>query len=134
MVFIGKTRLNLLTSHLLVKVGFLDSKLLRTFGVSNEVGFGRYLALFKDLEVSYNFPRNSLLEKTHGFFLILKIPLEGQNCQKLTSSKLIQKPHSCIFWSQTPSKLSQNHQNLRLWSFKLHLHAWILQICSNPCF
>ena len=34
------TRLNLLTSHLLVKVGFLNSKLLRMFGGSNQVGFG----------------------------------------------------------------------------------------------
>ena len=40
LVFIEKTRLNLLTSHLLVKVGFLDSNLLRTFRGPNEVGFG----------------------------------------------------------------------------------------------
>ena len=39
LVFIEKTRLNLLTSNLLVKVGFLDSNLFRTFGGSTEVGF-----------------------------------------------------------------------------------------------
>ena len=39
LVFIEKTRLNLLTSHLLVKLGFLDSNLFRTFGGTNEVGF-----------------------------------------------------------------------------------------------
>ena len=82
LVFIGKTRLNLLTSHPLVKVGFLDSKLLRAFGGPNEVRFGRILACFKILEVSYNFPKNSLLQKTHGYFIIPKIPLEDQNCQK----------------------------------------------------
>ena len=78
-----------MTSHLLVKVGFLNSKLLRTFGGSKEVNFGRPLAHFKALEVSYNFPGNSLLQKTHGFFVIPKIPLRGQNCQKLTFSKMI---------------------------------------------
>ena len=114
LVFIGKTRLNLLTSHLLVKVGFLDSNLLRTFRGPNEVNFGCSLGCFKALEVSYNFPRNSLLQKTHGFFVIQKIPMEGQNCQKLTSSKLIQKSPSCIFSSQTLSKLSQNHKNFRV--------------------
>ena len=108
------TRLNLLTSHLLVKLGFLDSNLLRTFGGPNEVRFGRILSRFKALEVSYNFSRNSLLQKTHGFFVIPKIPLGGQNCQKLTSSKLIQKSPSCIFSSQTPSKLSRNHKNFRV--------------------
>ena len=115
LVFIEKTRLNLLTSHLLVKVGFLDSNLLRTFGGPNEVPFGPTL-------VSYNFPRNSLLYKTHGFFIIPKIPLGGQNCKKLTSSKLIQKSSSCIFSSQTPSKLSRNHKNFRVWSFILKIH------------
>ena len=75
LVFIEKTRLNLLTSHLLVKVGFLDSNLLRTLGGQKEVRFGPTLARFKDLEVSYNFPRNSLLHKTHGVFVIPKIPL-----------------------------------------------------------
>ena len=83
LVFIRKTRLNLLTSHLLVKVGFLDSNLLRTFGGTNEVRFGPTLARFKGLEVSYNFPRNSLLHKMHGFFVIPKIPLGGQNCKKI---------------------------------------------------
>ena len=122
LVFIRKTRLNLLTSHLLVKVGFLDSKLLRMFRGSNKVRFGCSLGRFKGLEVSYNFPRNSLLQKTYGFFLIPKIPLKGQNCQKLTYSKLIQKPHSCIFSSQTPSKLSRNHKNFRVWSFMLEIH------------
>ena len=34
------TRLNLLTSHLLVKVGFMDSNLFRMFEGSNEVSFG----------------------------------------------------------------------------------------------
>ena len=111
-----------MTSHLLVKVGFLDSNLLRTFGGSNQVGSGHSLACFKALEVSYNFLRNSLIQKTHDFFLIPKIPLECQNYQKLTSSKLIQKPHSCIFSSQTPSKLSQNHKNFRVWSFMLKIH------------
>ena len=99
---------------LLLKVGFLDSNLLRMFGGTNEVGFGRSLAFFKNLEVSYNFPRNSFLQKMHELFLIPKIPLECQNCQKLTSSKLIKKPPSCIFSSQTPSKLSQNHKNFRV--------------------
>ena len=61
LVFIRKTRLNLLISHLLVKVGFLDNNLLRTFGGPNEVGFGCSLARFKALEVRYNFSRNSLL-------------------------------------------------------------------------
>ena len=114
LVFIRKTRLNLLTSHLLVKVGFLDSNLLRMFGRPKKVRFGPTLARFKALEVNYNFPRNSLLQKKYGYFLIPKIPLRGQNCQKLTSSKLIQKPPSCIFSSQTPSKLSQNHKNFRV--------------------
>ena len=41
---------NLLISHLLVKVGFLDSNLLRTFGGPNEVRFGPTLARFKGLE------------------------------------------------------------------------------------
>ena len=50
-------------------------------------GFWVILSSFKALEVSYNFFRNSLLYKTHGFFLIPKIPPEGQNCQKWTSSK-----------------------------------------------
>ena len=114
LVFIRKTRLNLLTLHLLVKVGFLDSNLLRTFQGPNEVCFGRTLARFKDLEVSYNFSINSRLHKIHGFFVIPKIPFGSQNCKKLTSSKLIQKPLSCIFSSQTPSKLSQNHKNFRV--------------------
>ena len=61
LVFIEKTRLNLLTSHLLVKVGFQDRNLLRTFGGPNEVHFGPTLGRFKDLEVSYNFFRNRLL-------------------------------------------------------------------------
>ena len=113
LVFIEKTRLNLLTSHLLVKVGFLDRNLLRTFGVPNKDRFGLTLARFKSLEVSYNFPRNRLLQKTHRFFVIPKIPLGGQNCKKLTSSKLIQKPLSCIFSSQTPSKLSRNHKRFK---------------------
>ena len=108
------SRLNLLTSHLLVKVGFLDSNVLRTFGGSTEVAFGRSLALFKDLEVSYNLLRNRLLQKTHEFLIIPKIPIRGQNCQKLTYSKLIQKPPSCIFSSQTPSKLSRNQKNFRV--------------------
>ena len=82
LVFIRKTRLNLLTLHFLVKVGFLDSNLLRTFGGPNEVCFGNTLARFKALEVRYNFSRNSLLQKTHEFFVIPKIPLKGQNCQK----------------------------------------------------
>ena len=112
----------MLTSHLLVKLWFLDSNLLRTFGGSTEFCFTRSLARFKSLEVSYNFSRNSLLQKMYGFFVIPKIPLEGQNCQKLTSSKLIQKPPSCIFSSQTPSKPSQNHKNLRVWSFILKIH------------
>ena len=111
LVFIMKTRLNLLTSHLLVKVGFLDSNLLRTFGGPNKVRFGPTLARFKGLEVSYNFPRNNLLHKIYRFFVISKIPLGGQNCKKLTSSKLIQKSPSCIFSSQTPSKLSWNLWN-----------------------
>ena len=122
LVFIGKTRLNLLTSHLLVKVGFLDSNLLKTFEGPKEVRFGPTLACFKDLEVSYNFLRNRLLQKMHGFFVIPKIPLKGQNCQKLTYSKLIQKPLSCIFSSQTLSKLSRNHKNFRVWSFILKIH------------
>ena len=112
----------MLTSHHLVKVGFLDSNLLRMIGGSNEVRFWWFLVRFKDLEVSYNFSRNSLLQKTYGFFVIPKIPLRGQNCQKLTFSKLIQKPHSCIFSSQTPSKLSRNHKNFRVWSFILIIH------------
>ena len=117
-----ETRLNLLTSHLLVKLGFLDSNLLRTFGGTNEVGFGRSLARFKALEVSYNFPRNSLLQKTYGFFWIPKIPLKGQNCQKWNLSKMIPKWHSSIFSFQTPSKQSQNHQNFRIWSLMLKIH------------
>ena len=112
----------MLTSHLLVKLGFLDSKLFKTFRGSNEVGFGWSWARFKALKVSYNFSRNSLLQKAHEFFIIPKIPLETQNYQKLTSSKLIQKPPSCIFSSQTPSKLSQNHKNFRVWSFILKIH------------
>ena len=112
----------MLTSHLLVKVRFLDSNLLRTFGGTNEVNFGRSSARFKALEVSYNVPRNSLLQKTYRFFKIPKIPLRGQNCQKLTSSKMIQKWPSCIFSSQTPSKLSRNHKNFRVWSFMLKIH------------
>ena len=115
LVFIEKTRLNLLTSHLLVKVRFLDSNLLRTFRRPT-------LARFKALEVSYNIPRNSLLQKMHEFFIIPKIPLGGQNCKKLTSSKLIQKSLSCLFSSQTPSKLSRNHKNFRVWSFILKIH------------
>ena len=122
LVFIRKTRLNLLTSHLLVKVRFLDSNLLRTFGGPNEVPFGPTVARFKGLEVVYNFSRNSLLQKMHEFFIIPKIPLEDQNCQKLISSKLIQKPPSCIFSSQTPSKLSWNHKNFKVWSFILKIH------------
>ena len=122
LVFIEKTRLNLLTWHLLVKVGFLDTNLLRTFGGSNEVFFGWSLSRFKDLQVSYNFPRNKLLQKTYEFFVIPKIPLRGQNYQKLTYSKLIQKPPSCIFSSQTPSKLSRNHKNFKVWSFMLKIH------------
>ena len=117
-----KTRLNLLTSHLLVKVGFLDGNLFRTFGGSNEVHFGWSWVRFKALEVRYNFSRNSLLQKTHGFFIIPKIPLKSQNCQKLNSSKMIQKWPSCIFSSQTPSKLSWNHKNFRVWSFMLKIH------------
>ena len=77
---------------------------------------------FKDMEVSYNFPRDSLLQKTHEFFLISKIPLGSQNCQKWTSTKMIQKWHSCIFSFQTPSKLSWNHKNFRVWSFMLKIH------------
>ena len=111
-----------MTSHLLVKWGFLDSNLLRTFGGPKEVSFGRSLTHFKALEVRYNFPRNSLLQKMHGFFLIPKIPLECQNYQKLTSSKLIQKPHSCIFSSQTLSKLSRKYKKFRVWSFMLKIH------------
>ena len=99
----------MLTSYLLVKVGFLDSNLLRTFGGPNEVRFGWILASFKALEVSYNFPRNSLLQKTHRFFVICKIPLESQNYQKIN---FFQNWSSCIFWLKTPSKLSQNHQIL----------------------
>ena len=68
LVFIEKTRLNMLTAHLLVKVGFLDSNLLRTFGGPNEVCFGPTLARFKALEVSYNFPRNSLLQQNTLIF------------------------------------------------------------------
>ena len=92
------------------------------FGGSNEVRFGPTLSRFKALEVSYNFLKNSLLQKTYGFFVIPKIPLGGQHYQKLTSSKLIQKPPSCIFSSQTPSKLSQDHKNFRVWSFILNIH------------
>ena len=86
------TRLNLLTSHLLVKVGFLDSNLFSTFGGSNDVFCNSpskaIWAHFKALEVRYNFPRNSLLQKTHEFFVIPKKPLGGQNCQKWTFSKI----------------------------------------------
>ena len=39
LVFIEKTRLNLLISHLLVKLGFMDSNLFRIFGGPNEVRF-----------------------------------------------------------------------------------------------
>ena len=81
-IYRRQTRLNLLTSHLLVKLGFLDRNLLRTFGGPNEVRFGLILVHFKALEVNYNFSRNSLLQKMHGFFVIPKIPLEGQNYQK----------------------------------------------------
>ena len=102
------TRLNLLTSYLLVKVGYLDSNLLIMFGMSNEVHFGWSWACFKATEVSYNFLKNILLQKMHRFFLIPKIPLRGQNYQKWTSSKMIQK-WPCIFSSQTPSKLSRFH-------------------------
>ena len=112
----------MLTSHLLVKLEFLNSNLFRMFGGSNEVGFGWSWVHFKALEVSYNFPKNSLLQKMHEFFVISKIPLEGQNCQKSTSSKMIQKWPSCIFSFQTPSKLSQNHKNFRVWSFMLNIH------------
>ena len=101
---------------------FLDSNLLGTFGGTNEVGFRRSLARFKALEVRYNFPRNILLQKTDRFFVIPKIPLEGQNCQKLTSFKLIQKPPSSIFSSQTPSKLYRNHKNFRVWYCMLKIH------------
>ena len=111
----------MLTSHLLVKVGFLDINLLRTFRGPKKVCFGPTLSCFKALEVNYNFPRNSLLQKTHKFFVIPKIPLKGQNYQKLTS-KMIQKPSFCIFSSQTPSKLSRNHKNFRVWSFMLKIH------------
>ena len=56
-------QLNLLTSHFLVKIGFLDRNLFRMFGGTNEVGFRHALAHFKALEVSYNIPRNSFLQK-----------------------------------------------------------------------
>ena len=82
LVFIEKIRLNVLTSHLLVKLGFLDSNLFRMFGGTNEVDFWWSWACFKALEVSYNFPRNSLLQKMHEYFVIPKIPLRGQNYQK----------------------------------------------------
>ena len=122
LVFIEKTKLNLLTSHLLVKVGFLDNNLLRTFRESNEVGFGWSWTCFKALKVSYNFSKNRLLQKTYKMFIIFKIPLEGQNCQKWISSKMIQKWPSCIFLFQTPLKLSRNHKNFRVWSFILNIH------------
>ena len=77
-----------MTSHLLVKVGFLDSNLLRMFGGSNKVGFGWSWAHFKDLKVSYNFSKNSLLRKMNRFFVIFKIPFRGQNYQKWTFSKI----------------------------------------------
>ena len=112
----------MLTSHLLVKVGFLDNNWLRTFEGSKKVDYGWSWACFKAMEVSYNFPKNIHLQKIHEFFVIPKIPLEGQNSQKLTFSKLIQKLPSCIFSSQTPSKLSRNHKNFRVWSFILKIH------------
>ena len=96
--------------------------MLRTFGEPNEVLFGRFLAFFKALEVSYNFPRNRILHKMHEFFIFPKIPLKGQNWQKWISSKMIQKWPSCIFSFQTPSKLSRNHKNFRVWSFMLKIH------------
>ena len=77
----------MLTSHLLVKVGFLDSNLFKTFGGSSEVGFGWSLACFKAMELSYNFSKNNLFQKTHGILVILKIPLRGQNCKKWISLK-----------------------------------------------
>ena len=107
------TRLNLLISHFLVKVGFLDNKLFSTFEGSNEVNFGWSSTCFKAMEVSYNFPTNSLLQKTHELFLIPKIPLKGQNYQKWPS---------CMFSFQTPSTLSWNHKNFRVWFFMLKIH------------
>ena len=100
LVFIERkyvTRLYLLTSYLLIKVGFLDSNLFIMFGGSKEVSFGWSWARFKALEVSYNFPKNSFLQKTHGFFIISKIPLIIQNCKKWTFSKIIQKWPFYIF-------------------------------------
>ena len=111
----------MLTSHLLVKVRFLNSNWLRTFEGSKKVDFGWSWACFKATEVSYNFLKNILLQKIHEFFVIPKIPFEGQNCQKWTSSKMIPK-WLYILSFQTPSKLSQNHQNFKVWSFKLRIH------------
>ena len=60
-------KLNLLTSHLLVKVGFLDSKFYNTFGGQQDVSLEHSYAHFKALEVSYNFEKNSILQKAHLF-------------------------------------------------------------------
>ena len=103
-----------MTSHFLVKVGFLNSKLLRTFGGSNEVSFGCSLAHFKALELRYNFPKNSLLQKMHQFFIIPKIPLEGQNCQKLTFFQ------NDLFAYLTPFSMLEFFKLVQIHAFKLH--------------
>ena len=74
--------------------------------------------------------RTTAYQKTHAFFVIPKIPFIGQNCQKWTS-KMIQKWPSCIFSFQTRSKLSQKHQNFRVWSFKLRIHQGFKK-CDIP--
>ena len=111
----------MLTSHLLIKVGFLDSNLLRTFGVSNEVSFGWSLARFKALEVSYNFPKNSLLRKCMDLYNSQNTPRRSK-LPKIKFFQIDPKTPSCIFSSQTPSKLSWNHKNFRVWSFILKIH------------
>ena len=121
LLFIEKTRLNLLILHLLVKLRFLDSNSFRTFGGPNEVSFGWSWALFKALEVSYNFPKNSLLQKTQTFCSSQNTP-QRSKLPKMNFSKMIQKWPSCIFSFQTLSKLSQNHQIFRVWSLNHRIH------------
>ena len=98
----------MLTSHLLVKVGSLENKFNKPF-------LGVHDIFFKALEVSYNFPRNSLLQKMHEFFIIPKIPFRRSKLQNMKFFQNDPKMTLSHFSFQTPSKQSWNHQNFRIW-------------------
>ena len=104
----------MLTLHLLVKVGFLDSNLLRMFGGSNEVGFGYSLARFKAMEVSYNFPRNSLLQKNAPIFC------NSQNTPQRSKLPKINFFQNDLLANLTPFSILEFSKLVQIHAFKLH--------------